>query len=128
MWNTLARNLGSMDAFVSFGSTFSPSDDLVAQLNNFVCLMYGDKTSEKVSKYRFTLLKLGKCSDDMLPPTCERLLQHIRRPNYQAAIWRQCLEAEMDIPPSGEAQPNIWSCKCKFFSVYRSYKDQFLKK
>ena len=90
-----------MDAFVSLGSTFSPSDDLVAQLNKFVCLMYGDKTSENVNKCRFALFKLGKCSDDMLPRTCESLLQHIRRTNYQAAIWRQCLDAEMDIPPPG---------------------------
>jgi hypothetical protein len=27
------------------------------------------------------------------------LLQHIRRANYQAAIWLQSLDAEMTIPP-----------------------------
>ena len=26
------------------------------------------------------------------------------------------------------SQPDIWSCKCKFFGVYRPYKDRFLKK
>ncbi len=36
--------------------------------------------------------------DDMLPPTCDSLLQHIHRANYQAALWRQCLDAEMNIP------------------------------
>lgn len=60
--------------------------------------MYGDNTSENSNQCRFALFKLGKCSDDVLPPTCDSLLQHLRRANYQAAIWRQCLDATMIIP------------------------------
>jgi hypothetical protein len=51
---------------------------------------------------RFALFKQGKCSDDQLPPTCDSLLQYIRRANYQAAIWLQSLDAEMAIPPIDE--------------------------
>ena len=75
---------------------------MIAKLNKFLCLMYGDKTSEDVNKCRFALFKQGKCSDDQLPPTCDSLLQHICRANYQAAIWLQSLEAEMTIPPIDE--------------------------
>lgn len=60
--------------------------------------MYGDKFSVNVNKCRFTLFKLGKCSDEMLPPTCDSLLLHIRRANYQAAIWRRCLESQLVMP------------------------------
>jgi hypothetical protein len=81
---------------------FAPSDDMIAKLNKFVCLMYGDKTSEDVNKCRFALFKQGKCSDDQLPPTCDSLLQHICHANYQAAIWLQSLDAEMTIPPIDE--------------------------
>ena len=75
---------------------------MIAKLNKFVCLMYGDKESEEVDKWRFALFKMGKCFDHQLPPTCDSLLQHIRRSNYQAAIWLQSLQAEMDIPPVNE--------------------------
>lgn len=87
-----------VDTFVSIGSTFSLSGDIVAQLNKFVCLLYRDKTSTNANGCRFALFKWGKCSDNMLPPTCDSLLQHIRRANYQTAIWRQSLDTEMSIP------------------------------
>ena len=87
---------------MALGSTFPPSDELVEQLNRFVCLMYGDKTSENVNECRFALFKSGKCPHDLLPPTSDSLLQHVRRANYQAAIWLRCLDAEMGIPPPSE--------------------------
>ena len=102
VWNTLTRNSEYIKTFASLGISFSLSDDMIAKLNKFVCLMYGDKESEEVDKCRFALFKMGKCSDDQLPPTCDSLLQHIRRSNYQAVIWLQSLQAEMDIPPVNE--------------------------
>lgn len=87
MWDTLERNRGYVDTFASLGSTFPPSEDLVRQLNKFVCLVYGDKASENANKCRFTLFKSGKCSDDMLPPTCDSLVQHIYRANYIKQLY-----------------------------------------
>ena len=31
-------------------------------------------------------------------------------------------------PPEHSPPTHTWSCKCKFFGVYRPYKDRFLKK
>ncbi|XP_046856604.1 uncharacterized protein LOC124449684 [Xenia sp. Carnegie-2017] len=101
-WNILLRNHKYLNSFSSLGSAFPPSEELVFQLNRFVCLLYGDKDSEDVNKCRLSLFKAGKCSDEQLPPTCDSLLQHIRRSNYQAAIWRSCLQPQMDIPPPDE--------------------------
>lgn len=101
-WDTLLRNREYFNSFRSLGNAFPPSEELVLQLNRFVCLLYGDKNSENVNKCRFSLFKSGKCSDDQLPPTCDSLLQHIRRANYQAAIWLNCLQPHMTIPPPSE--------------------------
>jgi hypothetical protein len=48
------------------------------------------------------VIQQGKGCDDQLQPTCDSLLQHIRRANYQAAICLQSLDAEMAIPPIDE--------------------------
>lgn len=96
------RNRELLTAFLLLGQTFPPSTELIAQLNKFVCLLYGDKDSDNVNKCRFALFKKGKSSDDALPPTCDSLAQHIRRANFQAAIWRRCLEVQISIPPATE--------------------------
>ncbi len=91
-WDTLKCNRGYVETFKTLG-------ELVEQFNRFVCLMYGNKILENVNECRFALFKLGKCSDDLLLPTSDSLLQHIRRANYQTAIWLRCLDAQMEIPP-----------------------------
>ena len=84
------------------GRDFPPSEDLINKLNKFTCLLYGDKTSTNADDCRYSLFKSGKCSDDVLPPTCDGLIQHINRANFQTASWCQCLNAEVDIPsPAG---------------------------
>ena len=94
--------------FSKLGKDFPPSEDLVDELNKFACLMYGDKTSTNVNECRYELFKSGKCSDDVLPPTCDSLVQHINRANFQAASWCECLSAEVNLPsPVG----NGWTLK-----------------
>lgn len=84
------------------GSTFPPSDRLVSQLNQFVCLLYGDKTSANVNECRYSLFRKGKYSDDVLPPNYDCLVRHIERANYQTAVWTQCQSAQVDLPsPTG---------------------------
>ena len=84
--------------FSSLGHTFPPSDELVSELNQFTCLLYGDKSSSNVNVCRHNLFKSGKCSDDLLPPTCDSLSKHIERANFQSAVWLQCLTAKQTIP------------------------------
>ena len=70
-WDTLLCNREYFNSFRSLENAFPPSEELVLQLNRFVCLLYGDKNSKNVNKCRFSLFKSGKCSDDQLPPTCD---------------------------------------------------------
>lgn len=47
---------------------------------------------------RYALFKSGKCSDDVLHPTCDSLVKHIERENFQTASWSQCLAAQVLLP------------------------------
>ena len=84
--------------FAMLGKDFPPSNELVNKLNKFTCLLYADNVSKTVDDCRYALFKSGKCSDDVLPPTCDSLVQHIYRANFQAASWYQCLSAEVNVP------------------------------
>ena len=89
---------GFVECFSKLGRDFPPSEDLVHELNKFTCLLYGDRASTTADECRYALFKSGKCSDDVLPPTCDSLIEHIYRANFQAASWYQCLSPEVDLP------------------------------
>ena len=97
-WKTLKSHSKFAETFSSLGANFPPCDKLVIALNEFACLLYGDTKSKNADECRYTLFKGGKCSDDVLPPTCDGLLKHIVRANYQTAVWSRCLTAHMNVP------------------------------
>ena len=47
---------------------------------------------------RFNLFRLGKHSEELLPPTKDSLQKHVLRANYQTALWRRCLKQVQDLP------------------------------
>ena len=53
-----------------------------------------------VDAWRHNLFKSGKCSDDLLPPTCGSLVKHFEQANSQSAICSQCLIAGPSIHSS----------------------------
>lgn len=74
------------------------SEDLFKGIQTFVCHLYGQVGREDVNLSRYNLFRLGKQSDDVLPPTQDALKKHALRANYQAAIWRRSLEQLQDLP------------------------------
>ena len=103
-----------IESFSSLGCTFPPPDTLISQLSRFVCLLYGDEVSSNVNACRYNLFKLGKCSDDLLPPTYDSLVKHIERANFQSAIWSNCLLPNPVIrPPAPDSLLDCVNCKCK---------------
>ena len=91
------------------GETWNISDDLLDQLEAFTCSMYGQKSQTgKVNDLRVTCInkfciKTGKTiprNVDMasLPPCRRTLEQHVRRANYQVAVWKAAGEAKPAIP------------------------------
>ena len=83
---TLARLCDSWDV----------SEDLMKDLEEFTCSLYGRQQFKHVDDLRFFMLQ-ERCKKDIinpnmnvdlsgLPPCSKRLKQHIRRANYQTGI------------------------------------------
>ena len=62
--------------------------------------MYCRNTKDKgVNELRYDTFgaKKGDVSSGQLPPCKDALLQHTKRANYQAAIWRRSLQNTLDL-------------------------------
>ncbi len=91
------------------GREWEITEELFVGLEEFTCAIYGRPRFKSIDKLRFSLIK-EKCGDDdrlhlgrnvdlaTLPPCRGVLQQHIRRVNYQVAIWRQAHIAVIDVP------------------------------
>ena len=77
-----------VQAFCQLGSSFCVQDDTLKCLQRFVCHLYGYDRENDVNTTRYSIFKKGKFSEELLPPTEDVLLLHIKRSNYQAYIWR----------------------------------------
>ena len=67
----------------------------------FMCRLYALKSSSiKVNYRRYDMFsaKRGEIQSYQLPPCRECLVKHAQRANYQAAIWRRCLEQDPKVP------------------------------
>ncbi|KAL2089326.1 hypothetical protein ACEWY4_014014 [Coilia grayii] len=91
------------------GDNWTVSEDLIDDLEAFTCAMYGDNTTAgKVDALRLNRInklctKQGKSipvNVDMssLPPCQKSLTQHIRRVNFQVAVWKRASIAHPMIP------------------------------
>ena len=124
--------------FSQLGEEWELPEDVFQELARFTCLLYSSKThctSPNNLRYEIFRLKKGVVQSGQLPP-CEDVLRlQAMRANYQAAIWRRCLEPYpivpspdehgwkitansieiqwMSGPPAPEAILEFLSCKCK---------------
>ena len=105
-------SLAYRSVFQCLGTTLSVSDDIVDQLEQFVCHMYGKSTYKDVNKVRWDIFKsrygakthaksftISNGIDlSLLPPCMADLRLHIMSANYKSFIWRQSHIAYVDIP------------------------------
>jgi len=96
-------------AFAELGESWTVAEVVVASLEEFTCLLYGDKRVTKVNTLRHTRL-LKKCGEDgklkpskkidlaSLPPCQSSLVEHINRVNFQVGIWKRAHIPKPDIP------------------------------
>ena len=103
--NLIRKNEQFRDTFVLLGQQWSVSDELFDAIQEFTCSMYCRNTKAKgVNELRYDIFcaKKGDVSSGQLPPCKDALLQHTKRANYQAAIWRRSLQNTPDIPEPTE--------------------------
>lgn len=61
--------------------------------------MYGSQSSSiNTSRYNIFCSKRGEMDSSQLPPCKDCLQQHMKRVNYQAAVWKRALIAQPNIP------------------------------
>ena len=95
------------EVFNHLGQEWQISSDLIQSIETFTCLMYGcqkEKLPTNINEFRYQLFctKHGELDSYQLPPCADSLKKHIQRANYQAAIWRRCLERTPGVPrPNG---------------------------
>ena len=78
---------------------------LFKKLNKFTCLLYSmqaECSSVNDLRYEQFRLKKGEVHSAQLPPCEDSLMEHTKRANYQAAVWKHCIVQNPSIPkPEG---------------------------
>jgi len=87
IWKLLERNEEYIQTFANLGLFGNVVDETRDELEQFVCLIYGDEKCESVDKLRAKIIKkkfkTNKAVDLMLLPPCSRNPNlQIRRANY----------------------------------------------
>eukprot|EP00794_Sanderia_malayensis_P021066 gene21066-23121_t len=83
------------------GEQWDLSPELMNEQEAFTCLLYPPKgASTKVNDLRYTLFcsKKGEIESHQLPPCRDCLEKHGQRANFQAAVWKRCLEQDPNVP------------------------------
>ena len=81
--------------------SFELAEEVYTKLERFVCQLYG-KASRDVINLRYKLFSTKGLQSQQLPPTRDAPPEHIRRANYQAAIWKRSLETHPESPSPAE--------------------------
>ncbi len=86
------------EAFAELGQSWEVSGELFTKLQKITCNLYmpSDQTTATVNKLRYQLFcaRRGEVESSQLPPCEDCLFMHALRANYQAAVWRRCLQRQ----------------------------------
>ena len=101
-WKTLLKNEIFSNVFSELGTSFVINEQMLNNIQNFVCVLYGQSKLREVNEARNAVFGkyegLGKIVDMcMLPPCFGNLQLHTRRANYVASIYRQSRQLIMSI-------------------------------
>ena len=108
---TLQKKTKYQEVFKCLGESWEVTDDLFLALEEFTCSMYSTSTKTKeVDRLRYEMLE-SKCGGagqslyskknidfSSLPPPRVCLQEHIKRVNYQVAIWKRGHIPKPEIP------------------------------
>lgn len=89
------------NTFHELGQNWDLPSELMDKLETFTCQIYSPKAAmTKVNdlRYRLFCAKRGEIESHQLPPCRDCLVKHAQRANYQAALWRRCLERDPQAP------------------------------
>ena len=101
--NLLLKSDDFIKLFAKLGTEWETSESELITTERFVCEMYDQKECSDVNIARYNLFRLTCRADyQLLPPNQDCLLHHVKRANYQAAIYRRSLLPYINAPsPDG---------------------------
>ena len=97
----LKGNTTFQQCFMLLGENWDISPDIFEKIQEFVCRIYISTSAvSNVNELRYQLFcaKRGDIDSSQLPPCRDCLYVHTLRANFQAGIWRRCLEGQANIP------------------------------
>ena len=90
------------------GSQRDLSDGIATQCEAFTCDLYPSSRMKprSVDELRYFLFGQNrKQKNELLPPTSDSLLQHLKKVNYETFVWRKALTAIQYLP---QPESNRW--------------------
>ena len=142
-WDSLCHSCDHQDSLSLLGEEQELNVTTAARCEAYVCNLYtASKKTSTADELRYLMFCQKKQKNEMLPPTSDCLLQHLKRANYQAFLWRHALEAMLDLEspeghgwvrdrellvplpitksPAPESLLELTTCKCKTSACLRN--------
>ncbi|KAI8521965.1 hypothetical protein Bbelb_017190 [Branchiostoma belcheri] len=104
----VSKNEEHRNAFQQLGESWmvSPDSELFDKIQRFTCEMYVPSTpvtDVNEMRHHLFLAKKGNVESSALPPCQTSLHLHVQRANYQAGVWRRCLQNHPRVPSPVES-------------------------
>ena len=97
-WDSFCRSADHQDSLSIFGEEQELNVTTAGKCEAYVCSLYtASKKTSTADELRYLMFCQKKQKNEMLPPTSDCLLQHLKRSNYQAFVWRHSFEAMQDL-------------------------------
>lgn len=93
----LEKNLDFQTVFQFFGEEWEVDGVVLKGLERFLCQVFNQAT-QNINEARVKIFNATCRVDYHLPPNKDCFDLHVKRANYQAAIWRKCLQRDISAP------------------------------
>ena len=93
-WDSFCRSTDHQDSLSLLGEEQELNVTTAGKCEAYVCSLYtASKKTSTADELRYLMFCQKKQKNEMLPPTSDCLLQHLKQSNCQAFVWRHALEA-----------------------------------
>ena len=102
----MLKNEEYQHAFQQLGESWTVSPDLFKKVERFTCRMYVSSTpvaDVNEMRHHLFIAKKGNVESSELPPCRDCLDLHVQHANYQACVWRRCLQSDPQVPSPVDA-------------------------
>lgn len=97
--NVIKRSIEEFKSLKYFGNEFHLTTELFEMCEKFICRLYWWKSNiNNINMLRYKIFCKKPRKNERLPPCQDSLIQHLKRANYQCAIWKLSLIPKPIIP------------------------------